>query len=471
MATIHQVTLSPGKDELLAGWIGEQRWYAAKGSRPRLRRLDSWRLDDPAGEVGIETLVYRDETGPAPVTYQVPLTYRGAPLEGAEHALVGEAEHPVLGHRWIYDGPHDPVYVTQLLALLRGRVTAQHGSLSDTPQPDVVGAPHPAWPENPVVRESRVLRGEQSNTSVIVTTDERPVIVKVFRTLAPGENPDITLQGALAASHSPFVPASVGHVAGSWRRADGDGDGVDVGQLAFAQEFLPGTRDAWRVCLEEAAAGRSFAGPAYELGAATAHIHASLARVMPTTAATPQEVSRRVDAMRRRAAVATSEVPSLIAHEDAARAALDAAERVAWPPLQRIHGDYHLGQVLDVPGRGWVAIDFEGEPLRPLAERNTPDSPMRDVAGMLRSFDYAGASVATRPEDADRARAWVVETQDAFLDGYARIAGDPRDQPELLRAHLLDKALYEVVYESRNRPTWLPIPTAAVDRILQEATA
>ena len=125
MATVHDVTLTPGKDDLVLAWVGAQRWYQAKGRTPRLRRLDSWRLDDPAGEVGIETLVYEDlsgaDGGPG-VTYQVPLTYRGAPLPGADDALVGELDHPVLGHRWVYDAPHDPVYVAQLLALVRRRL-------------------------------------------------------------------------------------------------------------------------------------------------------------------------------------------------------------------------------------------------------------------------------------------------------------------------------------------------------------
>lgn len=466
MAVIHDVTLVPTKDELVSGWIGEQRWYTGKSTRPRLRRLDSWRLDDPDDEVEIETIVYLDEGGESPVVYQVPLTYRGAPLEGAEQALVGELEHPVLGHRWVYDAPHDPVYVSQLLALLRGRVLAQHGTVSETPEPDVVGAPHPAWTDDPDVGECAVLRGEQSNTSVIVqpaAEGQRPVIVKVFRTLAAGENPDITLQGALAAAHCPYVPASVGHVAGAWARPDGHGR--DVGQLAFSQEYLTGTEDAWRVCLEEAAAGRSFADAARELGAATAHIHSSLARVLPTRTTTATEAGTKVRRMRQRAATALSEVPSLATHEDTIEQVLSAAERVSWPDLQRIHGDYHLGQVLHVPGRGWLAIDFEGEPLRPLQDRNELDSPMRDVAGMLRSFDYAGASVTG---DTD---GWVREAQSAFLDGYAEVAEDPRSHPELLRAHLLDKALYEAVYESRNRPTWLTIPTTAIDRLLQEVTS
>src|SRR5690606_4168583 len=141
-----------------------------------------------------------------------------------------------------------------------------------------------------------------------------------------------------------------------------------------------------------------------------------------------------------------------------------------WPPLQRIHGDYHLGQVLDVPDRGWVLVDFEGEPLRALAERNLPDLALRDVAGMLRSFDYAAGSVS-QERDLDR-EAWAAACRQAFLDGYAAEAGeDPREHADLLDALELDKALYEVVYEARNRPTWIGIPVAAVERILDRRRA
>ncbi|MET4077336.1 aminoglycoside phosphotransferase [Janibacter sp. UYMM211] len=465
MATVHDVTLTPGKDDLVLAWVGAQRWYQAKGRTPRLRRLDSWRLDDPAGEVGIETLVYEDlsgaDGGPG-VTYQVPLTYRGAPLPGADDALVGELDHPVLGHRWVYDAPHDPVYVSQLLALVRGRAQAQEGSVSDTPRPDVAGAPHPAWTSDPEVVTSSVLRGEQSNTSVVVETGAEPVIVKIFRTLSPGDNPDVTLQGALGAANCPYVPATVGHVAGAWRDADGQ---THLGHLAVAQEYLRGSRDAWRVALERASSGTPFAEEARALGVVTADIHHTLARVLPTRPADDDLVAAQVSGMRRRASLALGEVPALAEHEPAFRDVFTRARAARWPAMQRIHGDYHLGQVLHVPDRGWVVIDFEGEPLRPLAERNALDAPLRDVAGMLRSIDYAGASSGL--PDAEAA-AWVAETSRAFLEGYAEAGHDARDDAAVLTALTLDKALYEVVYEARNRPTWLAIPVRAVTRLLQE---
>lgn len=465
MSTIFNADLTPTKDELVEGWIGEQRWYPGQGRRPRLRQLDSWRLDDPAGEVGIETLVYLDDSGSTPVVYQVPLTYRGAPLEGGEAALLGEMDHSVLGRRWVYDAPHDPVYVTQLLALLRGRATAQDGAVSDTTDPDIVGAPHPAWRDEPVVAGSRVLVGEQSNTSVVITPVEgssAPVILKLFRTLAAGENPDITLQGALASSQSPVVPASVGHVAGAWQRSDDEGK--DYGQLAFAQEYLAEATDAWRVCLAAAAAGAPFVDQARALGRAIAEVHMDLARILPTRQPTPEEIHHQVAAMYRRAGMAMSEVPGLAGEERRIGQVFAAAERASWPALQRIHGDLHLGQVLDVPGRGWMLIDFEGEPLRPLTERNALDSPLRDVAGILRSFDYVVGALAHA-----EARPWSEAAQTALLDGYADIGPDPRDQQDLLTAFILDKACYEVVYEARHRPSWLDLPTSAITRLLQEA--
>lgn len=129
------------------------------------------------------------------------------------------------------------------------------------------------------------------------------------------------------------------------------------------------------------------------------------------------------------------------------------------PPAQRIHGDLHLGQVLRA-GRDWFVIDFEGEPSRPLAERRSAHSPVRDIAGMLRSFDYAARQRRPwRPE-------WARRCREAYCAGYAARAGwDPRKKHALLRAYETDRAVYEVLYEARNRPDWLPVPMAAIERL------
>ncbi|MGW2324919.1 maltokinase N-terminal cap-like domain-containing protein [Streptomyces sp. NPDC001700] len=137
MAVIHKTTMRPTKLELLAPWLPARPWYLGAGRAPELSRVGGFRLDDPAGEVGIEFMVVEDASGERPVWYHLPLSYRAAPLDGAEHAVIGTSEHGVLGQRWIYDGTHDPVLVAQLLALLQGRATPQMQSESDTPDPSV----------------------------------------------------------------------------------------------------------------------------------------------------------------------------------------------------------------------------------------------------------------------------------------------------------------------------------------------
>lgn len=480
MALIYtNASITPNKIDLVSGWISRQRWYAGKGGTPALRRLTAWRLDDPEGEVGIETLILVDEGGPVPVVYQVPLTYRAQPLPGAQGALVGVAEHSELGTRYVYDAPHDPVYAQCLLALAQGAMEpAEQIAADGTPLPSdrsARGRPADASGGSAPIRRatsSRVLSGEQSNTSIIAMThpeagDSGPVITKIFRTLAAGDNPDVILQGALAAAGSTRVPASIGSVSASWPAPDGSGD--LHGHLAFAQEFLPGAQDAWREALTAAGTGVDFSAQAEALGWATAEVHALLARELPTVPADSAAIAETLAGMRARLRSALTAAPALAQYAAAIDAVFTAAQGVDWPDFQRIHGDYHLGQVLDVPERGWVLLDFEGEPLRPLAERSQPDQPLRDVAGMLRSFDYAGGSVEQQTRGVN-ARDWVEAASSAFLDGYAQVAPvDPRAARTLLAAYLVDKSLYEVSYEAGNRPTWIGIPLAALGRLVEPA--
>jgi maltokinase len=174
--------------------------------------------------------------------------------------------------------------------------------------------------------------------------------------------------------------------------------------------------------------------------------------------------------LRSRLAEAVGAVPELASYADAVAAAYDDVAAVGEIPVQRIHGDLHLGQCLRT-GDGWVVLDFEGEPARPLAERTALMSPLRDVAGMLRSFDYAARHLlADHPDSAQlvyRAAEWADRNREAFCDGYAQQAGaDPRDSATLLRAFELDKAVYEVRYEASHRPSWLSIPLAGIDRLV-----
>ncbi|TWP36542.1 1,4-alpha-glucan branching protein GlgB [Leekyejoonella antrihumi] len=480
MAILHRAKLTPSKLDLISDWIGTQRWYAGKGDTPRLVQVGAFRIDDPDGDVGIETLLVQDSAGREPVCYQVPLTYRAAPLPEAEHAFIGTLEHSVLGTRYVYDGCHDPVYATQLLrmivqggtqAALEVAPDAEHPN-SEVRQPTVttVGSGD-STASMPVITSSRVLLGEQSNTSMIYSTGQTPgwstpLIVKVFRVLQHGANPDVVLQSALTRVGSARVPATTGSLHGAWPD-DSRPSGHAEGHLAFAQEFLPGVQDAWREALSAARSRRDFATSAHSLGTATAQLHADLAQALGTSTPTTSDVTAIVDDARRRFDLATSVDPTL----ESCRARFEdlcaraAASRL--PDLQRIHGDFHLGQVLDVPQRGWVMIDFEGEPLRPLADRSTLEPPLRDLAGMLRSFDYAAGSIEHSGEG--ERHEWATAAREAFLAGYAEQSTlDLAEHRDLLELFEVDKAGYELVYEARNRPDWLPIPRAAIGRLLAE---
>jgi predicted trehalose synthase len=472
---------------VLPQWVAQQRWYAGKGQVPVLTRIGGLRLDDPDGEVDIDIHLLLDESGRTPTIYQVPLTCRAVPLPGGERALVATVELDSRGQddtrpdrpgaRYVYDAPHDPVFAAALLRLMLAErtVTFEAGKVdgeqdAEGEQSRVVGRHRPRTADLGELSASRVLVGEQSNTSIIldlvdsIGAPAKPLICKLFRVLQDGQNPDVVVQSALSVAGSTRVPTSVGHLAAQWSDATAAG-GVATGHLAFAQEFFPGVEDAWRVALAAVAAGTDFSEQARSLGEATAEVHATLAQAMGTREATAEDVAALTASMRARHAAALSEVPSLADYDQLVRASIEAVSSASWPALQRIHGDYHLGQVLDAPGRGWVLVDFEGEPLRPLAERTQPGLALRDVAGMLRSFDYAAGS--WEQEHPGRSAAlWAERARTAFLEGYTSGAGrDPREDAVLLDALELDKALYEVVYEARNRPTWLTIPTTAIARL------
>jgi trehalose synthase-fused probable maltokinase len=444
--------------ELLAPWMSRQRWFTNKGALPALEEIGNWSL--PSDEPGVEIVTHLliDHTVGKPALYQVPLTYHRA-ASADRSALVGE-----LDGRFVYDGPHDPAYTAALLALITGDGEI-HGDRTW-----VIGRRTAASVASGLV--SRVLTGEQSNTSIIFESPGpagAPVICKLFRALHDGDNPDVELQSALAAAGSDAVPRSVGHVIADWSDR-GEPSGRARGHLAFAQEFLPGAQDAWRVATDAATAGTDFCEPAAAIGIATAGVHATLAATLSTNESTQVDVDAALDHMHGRLAAAIGEVPALERHAASIREVFALAATVPWPAQQRIHGDLHLGQVLGVPGRGWVLVDFEGEPLRPMRERSRLDSPLRDVAGMLRSLDYVGGSLAVSGSAAPTD--WVASARAAFVEGYSAASGcDIRENRALVDAFELDKALYETVYEARNRPSWLPIPLAAIERLSSRALA
>ncbi|RKR74547.1 maltokinase N-terminal cap-like domain-containing protein [Frondihabitans australicus] len=438
----------------LAGWMARQRWYASKGRTPRISVIGS--MESSFDDGIVMTLLVLDEGPTVPVLYQVPLVARMSPLPGGDAAFIGSSDG-----LYLYDGPHDPVYAAGLLNTL---ASERHVDGSD-----VTADGHRVGDAGRYVR-SKVLEGEQSNTSIVYqvqAADDTPaqVVAKVFRVLHHGDNPDVTSQAALTAGGSTRVPEAFGYLTASWPDP-GREEGRAHGHLAFAQEFLAGSTDAWRVALNAARHGTDFTEAARDLGLAVAAVHATLASQLGTVAATPDAIEGALASMRRRIATAAREVPEVEPFAEGALAVYEAAAQADWPALQRIHGDLHLGQALQTPARGWILLDFEGEPLRPMPERSRPDVTLRDVAGMLRSFDYVAGSLAQERPRIDAA-AWAHAARRAFVDGYIEGSGvDVRAQRALLDAFEIDKAVYEAIYESRNRPGWVGIPVAAVERLV-----
>ncbi|MFF5920443.1 1,4-alpha-glucan branching protein [Streptomyces flavochromogenes] len=204
MAVIHKTTMQPTKLELLTEWLPTRAWHTGGEARPA--RVGGFRLDDPAGEVGIEFMVVTDGEGDEATAYLVPLTYRGEPLDGAEHALVGTSEHGVLGTRWIYDGTHDPVLAAQLHALLTGRAQAQAQSLTDAPDLTVAVSPVPA--DGTAAAELVRVTDGPDHTDVVVRTADAaaPLTLRVRRVLDAGTD---------------LAPGDGGGVTAEWRLPDG----------------------------------------------------------------------------------------------------------------------------------------------------------------------------------------------------------------------------------------------------------
>jgi maltokinase len=221
--------------------------------------------------------------------------------------------------------------------------------------------------------------------------------------------------------------------------------------------------------------GGDFAGEASRLGAAVATVHADLRRALGTETAGADDLDEAVTVMVERLDRVAADVPALAAHVPALRETFEAMRAITSPvEMQYVHGDLHLGQVLRTLS-GWLLLDFEGEPAASVAERSRLRSALRDVAGMLRSFDYAAQQLlvgrADDPVLTDQAMSWARRNRDAFCEGYAEVAGtDPRDEAVLLRAFELDKAVYEVSYEHANRPDWLSVPLASITRIMTEGS-
>lgn len=458
----------PGGPDV-ADYLARQRWFAGKGR--------SWSVEPPTtvgvlrepseGTAGVRIDVVRVAYDDGDTeTYQLPLAVYPAPVPHLAHAFVGEAKDAEGSAAYFYDALHDKDCTDLWVEGVRRERRA----------PGLAFHREPGVGELPPGGPSIVVGAEQSNTSLVFGDS---LILKVFRKVSPGQNPDIEMHSALAAAGSRQIATPLGWLEGTWADAAA---GEVTASLAMSQVFLKGATEGWELALTSvrdlyaeadlhaAEVGGDFAGEAERLGAATAEVHAALAAALPTALLEAKELTAMAEGMRSRLERAATEIPDLATFVAPLRAAFDDVASLQEPvEVQRVHGDFHLGQVMRTL-EGWKLLDFEGEPARPLSERRGLESPLKDVAGMLRSLDYAArVLLADHPGDAQRgyrAAEWAARNRAAFLDGYARTAGrDPREQPVLLRAFETDKAVYEALYEIRNRPSWLPIPMAAIQRL------
>jgi maltokinase len=447
---------------LVEAWLPTQRWFAGKGRDAGMSVAQLAALDvDPPVTIWTAHVDYGDGDSE---TYQVPLVARREPVETLEHVLLGSIDSGD-GPQWIYDALHDKDVTPAWLIGMRDQV-------EDGPLRFVRYADDPD--DIPVHEPSLVLTGEQSNTSMVFGD---VAIMKAFRRLQPGINPDIEVQGELSKLGAKHIARLLGAV-------EADIDGVPF-SLAMLQEFMTSGTDGWELAktsvrdlmaeadLHAEEAGGDFAGESERLGEAVAAVHADLALAFGVREAAADELRARADAMRERLDQALPIVPALADVAEALAGIYTAVTSLAGSvTFQRIHGDLHLGQALRTVKR-WVLIDFEGEPMAAMNARREFDSPLRDVAGMLRSFEYAGhhrvIEIGFDAQLSYRAAEWSSRNRDAFCAGYAAASGaDPRTHDVLLRAYEADKAVYEAVYEARNRPGWLPIPLASLTRLASD---
>lgn len=438
----------------LVDYLPRQRWFAGGEAEARDLSVTSVRvLREWAWPALVQVVVEaRAASGgdamapPEPVSYQVilglrPVDSRDAFLEGKPEAIISELDID-LGRALAYDAAIDPELSVAVL---------QHMAPGEE------------------VERARYLGADQSNTSVVF--DER-LIMKLFRRLSDGPNPDAEVTRALVEVGFPNVAEPVAE----WREGNHD--------FALVNRFLVGGTDGFVLALlslrdlydrrcPPGEAGGDFAFDARRLGTVTAELHLALAKALGTAAGESAAWATDMEAQLARVRLEGIDAEQV-------GAVYRRLARVDDPgPAVRVHGDYHLGQVMRTDA-GWFVLDFEGEPDRPLEERRRPTSPLRDVAGMVRSLHYASqVALAEWGSEVDDelvalADAWEHRNRVAFLAGYLGaenvgqvLPGDDADRRLIQAAFELDKAVYEVGYEQSHRPDWVHIPLTAVQRILE----
>jgi maltokinase len=426
----------------LVNWLAKQRWFAGK-ARP------------------IRGAMCRDRIRLGPGTLYVVFVGFGDAVGELERYLVA-----LLAAERAVDAFDDPGFCSALLDVVRcgHEVRGERGLL--------VGRPGRAFPADLAVDlTTHRLEGEQSNTSVVL--GDR-LIMKVFRRMSDGVNPELEITRFLT-EHTTFrgTPRLAGALeyypdnSGAIERFADVGGVVTIGVL---QEYVAGARDGWRFILDRLGAGDAALDALRRLGTRTAELHTALATPTPDPAfgadpITRADVAAWAEAVRCQVAAAREaarerslpDVPDVFG--PAGLGGLVGCVKI------RHHGDFHLGQTLAIDdGHDFTIIDFEGEPLRPLEERRRKHTPLRDVAGMLRSIGYAAASAGLATSERRR---WEADARAAYIGAYRAATAGARFVPQsddaftrAVAVFEVEKAAYEIVYEANNRPDWIEIPVA-----------
>jgi maltokinase len=450
--------------EALNRWIVGQRWFASKTREvSQIEIVDSVTLRGESPRLMLCLVEARFPTG-THETYQVPLGLR--PVEqGWDQRVISED-----GGWTIYDALADPAAGRELLHRMRANTEFQSG------QDEFIFR----WARSAGAGlggtvDVRPIGVEQSNSSIVFGEE---LIMKVFRRLEPGVNPELELLRFLSGHGFPHIAALVG-----WYEVEGR---LLDSTLGIVQQFLVDARDGWELALDELVSDPEGLLDRLEaLGAVIGELHTTLGSDNSDPAFSPDEPSNEalsiltanVDEQIERVFLDLPEnsdaVEPIRGRGPDVREKLNLLSHVsAGGRVIRTHGDLHLGQTMLSPTRGWVVLDFEGEPARPLPERRLKRSPLRDVAGMLRSFSYVTAG-ARLLRHAEAAPEWEQRARERFMSGYYRTMDHSLLPPgqqaidQLLAVFELEKAVYELRYELNNRPDWVAIPVAGILRLLE----
>jgi maltokinase len=452
-------SIDPGT---LRDWLVEQRWYASKSRDvTQLNLLEVAPVDgEPEPLMALALVEARFHEGTHEL-YQLPLGFRHAD-EGWSEGVIAQVDD-----RTMYDAMVDPALARRLVEAMRAdrRIEHEDGvwtfALSDGAASD------------DALAEVRPVGVEQSNSSIVFGDQ---LILKAYRRVEPGPNPELELLRFLTAHGFENVARLAGWYEHTGRLVDAT--------LGLLQEFLAGGRDGWELVLDALGRGEEALDELRALGEVTARMHSVLGSDSNDPTFAPEEpateslslllatIDEEIEAIFR-------DIPETETTEPIARRGQEVRERLrglahtgAGGRVIRTHGDYHLGQTM-LTDRGWIVLDFEGEPARSLPQRRQKRSPLRDVAGMLRSFAYAASAVEVH-RGMPAPEGWEQRAREAYLDGYLRTVDSrllPHGQDStrrMLAIFELEKAVYELRYELNNRPDWVRIPVAGIARLLED---